>query len=154
MEQFHLHCDLAEDEKNDYLGESLQIIKKIRDNHNRNDIETRSKRLSGSSEIKVIQQVEMSVVQNMVELILLKMTPAKRNQQSINRFLSLLIEQIYELKPFSETADTEKQKTKKNTRKPIKDRSPLECFLESGGKIDVIWFVMFRLLQKNLEEIH
>lgn len=149
IEQIELYCNLTEEEKNDCLGESLQIVKKIRQNPNRNDIETRSKRLSLTSELKAIYQVEMAVVQNMAELILLKMVPANRTLHTICQFIRTLIEQLYECQP-QYGIEPDRQKTKKPNRKNQKDRMALECSLQSGARIDLVWYLIFRVVQKNL----
>jgi hypothetical protein len=135
----------------DCLVESLSVIKKITVIANRHDIETRSKRLSETTQLKAIQQAELTAVHNLAELILSKFLPGKRTLSNVCDVVSVIIEQMFEVK--GAESRLEKQKVKKPSRKGPKDRVTMEYSLLSGAKIELVWFLVFRIVQKNLEEL-
>jgi hypothetical protein len=92
----------------------------------------------------------MAVIQNMSELILLKMVPTNRTSHTICQFIRTLIEQLCGCQPQPGITGTDKQKTKKPNRKNQKDRVMIECCLQSGGKVELVWYLTFRVVQKNL----
>ena len=88
----------------------------------------------------------------MADLILAKIVPAKRTVNSISQFVTEIIQILYEYKT-EEEEEVDKKKTKKIFKKSHKDKVHVECQLLSGTKIDLVWYLLFRIVQKNLEEI-
>lgn len=58
----------------------------------------------------------------MGELILLKLTPAKKSQNAIIYFITTVIENLMEYHPIDQKEDLDKRKTKKMNLKSTKDK--------------------------------
>ena len=92
----------------------------------------------------------MAVVQNMAELILNKFMPEKRTISNVSEIIEVIFEQMHEI----EIRNEESKKTKKMVSKGPKEKFTVECSLQSGSRLELTWFLLFRIIQKNLENIN